>query len=141
MQLSAKALLKPFSASLKDNDTTEGNDDEAENDLEPFDEGDDEEEEGMDEPMDDDDDEDEEDQFEMMDETEREQLLKDTAAVRTTLNKVCIYLSLLKLLMPTHTFRLENFLLPLSILPPSHCLHGARPAPPINFPSASFHAM
>jgi hypothetical protein len=40
MQLSAKALLKPFSNSLKDDDTTEcGNDDEDAVGVEPIDEG------------------------------------------------------------------------------------------------------
>jgi len=86
MQLSAKALLKPFSASPKDTDATDGNSDEdGEGGVEPFDEdGDDDVEE--DEPTDDE--EEEEDPFETLDEEDRERLLEDTAAVRATLNKV-----------------------------------------------------
>jgi len=74
IQLSAKALLKPFSNSLKDDNTIEcGNDDEdAGGGVEPIDEGGDEdnddndagEGEGEDEPMDDG--EDEDDPFEML---------------------------------------------------------------------------
>ena len=93
MQLSAKALLKPFSNSPKDDDTTEcGNDDEDAG-VEPIDKGSDDDEEdgeGGDDPTDDDDDDDDDDPFEMLDEVDREQLLENTAAVRTTLNKVCI---------------------------------------------------
>jgi len=98
MQLSAKALLKPFSNSLKDDNTIEcGNDDEdAGGGVEPIDEGGDEdnddndagEGEGEDEPMDDG--EDEDDPFEMLDKADHEQLLENTAAVHATLNKVCI---------------------------------------------------
>ena len=90
MQLSAKALLKPFSASPKDDDITEGgNDDEdTEDGIGLIDEGGDEEQEEEDEPTEDE--EDKEDPFEMLDEVDREQLLEDTAAVRATLNKVCI---------------------------------------------------
>ena len=95
MQLSAKALLKPFSASPKDDDTTEGSndDDGAEVGLKPINEGDDydkEENEGRDEPMDDGDEEEEEDPFEMLDEVDREQLMENTVAVCAMLNKACI---------------------------------------------------
>jgi hypothetical protein len=90
MQLSTKALLKPFSASPKDNDTTEGgNDDEdTEDGVGLIDEGGDEEQDEEDKQMEDE--EDEEDPFEMLDEVDHEQLLEDMAAVRATLNKVCI---------------------------------------------------
>jgi hypothetical protein len=91
MQLSAKALLKPFNNLLKDDDTPEcGNNDEDAG-VEPIDEGSDDDEEdgeGGDDPTDDDDDDD--DPFEKLGEADREQLLENTAAVRATLNKVCI---------------------------------------------------
>jgi hypothetical protein len=97
MQLSAKGLLKPFSNSLKDDNTTErgNNDEDAGGDVEPIDKGGDEdndddaasEGEGEDEP---DDGEDEDDPFYMLGEADHEQLLEDMAAVCTTLNKVCI---------------------------------------------------
>jgi hypothetical protein len=91
MQLSAKALLKPFSASPKDDDTTEGgnDDDNAEVGVKPINEGGDydEEDEGGDELMDDGDD---EDPFEMLGEVDREKLMENTAAVHAMLNKACI---------------------------------------------------
>ena len=93
MQLSAKALLKPFSNSPKDDDTIEcGNDDEdAELGVEPIDEGGDDDNDGEDgDDATDDDEDDEDDPFEMLDEVEREQLLENTTAVRVTLNKVWI---------------------------------------------------
>ena len=87
MQLSAKALLKPFSASPKDNDATEGNSDEdGEGGVEPIDEDGDDNVEEEDELTDDDDE--EEDPFEMLDKVDRELLLEDTATVHATLNKV-----------------------------------------------------
>ena len=95
MQLSAKALLKPFSASPKDDNTTEGSNDDnnAEVGLKQINEGgdyDNNEDEGGDEPMDDGDEEEEEDPFEMLDEVDHEQLMKNTVAVCATLNKACI---------------------------------------------------
>ena len=86
MQLSAKALLKPFCASPKNDNDTEGNGDEdGEGGVEPIDEDSDDDVE-EDEPSDDE--EEEEDPFEKLNEVDREQLLEDTAAVRATLNKV-----------------------------------------------------
>jgi hypothetical protein len=91
MQLSAKALLKPFSNSPKDDDTTECGNDDKDAGVEPINEGsDDEDGEGGDDQTDDYDYDNDNDPFEMLDEADREQLLENTAAVHATLNKVCI---------------------------------------------------
>jgi hypothetical protein len=87
MQLSAKALLRPFSNSAEDGDATEcGNDADVGAELIDEDGDYDEDSEGEDEgeAMNDD----EEDPFESLDEVDREELLENTAAVRSTLNKV-----------------------------------------------------
>ena len=101
MQLSAKALLKPFNAPApKDNDDSisveedpqdiempglENNEDDdsgVENDEDE--DGDDAEDAG------DEDQDEEEDALDLLDEEERKNLLEDTLAVRTTLSKVYI---------------------------------------------------
>ena len=95
MQLSAKALLKPFSALAKDADDCSNDDDEgslevifedhedSKSDVEDNEDGDDKE----------DEDEDEEDPLDVLDEEDRNKLLEDTLAVCTMLNKVCIDIS------------------------------------------------
>ena len=94
IQLSAKALLKPFSASPKDNNESNNDDEDLEEgpeihyedpeDDRSDDNGNDEQEEEEEEE------EEEEDPLDELDEEAREQLLEDTVAVRMTLNKVCI---------------------------------------------------
>jgi len=86
IQLSVKALLKPFSASPKDNNESNNDDEDLEEGPEIH----------YEDPEDDrsndndNDEQEEEDPLDELDEEAREQLLEDTVAVRTTLNKVCI---------------------------------------------------
>jgi flagellar motor protein MotB len=104
MQLSAKALLKPFNTgtSPKDNDNGSSRDDDEdpEGGTEiPFDNYEDNESDnqnGDEDEADDEADEDgdeEDDPLDMLDEEELNMLLEDTLTVRTTLNKVYIYIS------------------------------------------------
>jgi hypothetical protein len=106
MQLSAKALLKPFSGpAVTDDDdldvnaaSTDDDDDlPALEDLEDDsgDENDDDNDEGGNDEGNDK--EEEEDALEILDAEEREALLENTAVVRTTLDKVSQYLSFLVL--------------------------------------------
>jgi hypothetical protein len=88
IQLSAKALLKPFSASPKDNN-------ESNNDDEDLEEGpeihyEDPEDDRSNNNDNDNKEEEEEDPLDELDEEAHEQLLEDTVVVHTTLNKVCI---------------------------------------------------
>lgn len=146
MQLSAKALLRPFSALSKDNDDRSNEDEDAgpeggsemildnedgESDIEPEDEDNEVAEAQAD---------DEEDPLDVLDEEGRKKLMEDTLAVRTTLNKVCTDISSF-LTIVSLDFRFENYLLESSTRRLLHFLHGARPAQLINFLSASFHAM
>ena len=98
MQLSAKALLRPFtSTAVPDPDADTTNDPpQAETDNMPDhdsdipDDRDQDEDEGSgNDGGDNEDDEDDEDTFETLTAEEREQLLGDTATVRATLDKVC----------------------------------------------------
>lgn len=100
MQLSAKALLKPFNA-LPTDTNDNGNDEEdptgcpetIPEDCEDC-ESDDENDGDLEELEDDKDgDSDEADSLDVLDEEERKKLLEDTLAVRTTLNKVYTYFS------------------------------------------------
>ena len=101
MQLSAKALLKPFNTPSKDNEDI-GSVDEEPEDIEmaeTYEDG----ESGVDENEDGDEAEDEgerdedvdeeEDPLDVLDGEERRRLLEDTLVVRTTLSKVCVYIS------------------------------------------------
>ena len=106
MQLSAKALLKPFSAPPKDMDDSRNDDEDLEGGLASENSFEDQEDVGNDgndgdanrdgdeaddEAADDDRDE-EEDPLVVLDEEERKKLLEDTLIVRTTLNKVYKFL-------------------------------------------------
>jgi len=97
MQLSAQALLKPFSAAKdpRDADDAANDNDKATetpgsiNSNEDEDEASSEAEDGSGaEDKDEDEDKEEEDPLKELDDEVREQLLQDTAAVHTTLNKV-----------------------------------------------------
>ena len=130
LQLSAKALLKPFySAGLLDTDidsddgilVLQAADDEEE-------ENEDENEDGMD---DDKDKEEEEDPFTILDNNKREILIQNTEAVHTTLMKVCMFL-LFVFFFCAHLCccsRFANSPSPLSIPPPLPFLHGLKPMP------------
>jgi len=97
IQLSAKALLKPFSSagSTETENETENGDDSMP-DLQAMDDEDDEEEEGEDDPdADDEDKEEEEDLLADLDDDEREELINNTEAVRMMLNKVHLNVSII----------------------------------------------
>lgn len=92
MQLSAKALLKPFSsvASADKDDPSNDNDSDVDEDdgmpmLQAIDEED---EDSYDSEDDEDDEDEEEDPLDALDEEERKHLMQNTTAVRNTLNKV-----------------------------------------------------
>ena len=88
MQLSAKALLAPFSGPCTDKDADDipdADDDDDEEEEEVADGGEDE---------DDDDDERDNDPMDLLSEDEQAELLRDTAAARATLQKVCFFLIL-----------------------------------------------
>ena len=89
IQLSAKALLKPFSASPKDNNESNNDDEDLEEGPEIHYE-DPEDDRSTDNNNNNNKQEEEEDPLDELDEEACEQLLEDTVAVRTTLNKVCI---------------------------------------------------
>jgi hypothetical protein len=93
MQLSAKALLKPFSTPTKDIDDSSTDDEDLKGDLKMIE---DDEDSGSDAENNEDEDSDEdsdvddvEDPLDVLDEEHRKKLLEDTLAVRTTLDKVC----------------------------------------------------
>jgi hypothetical protein len=109
MQLSAKALLRPFTSTIVPdahaaNDSTEANnlpDDDSDIPDLIDDEEDQDEDEGDGSNMGDNEDDDEdshddedEDTFETLSDEEREQLINDTAAVRTTLDKVRVIVTI-----------------------------------------------
>jgi hypothetical protein len=99
IQLSAKALLKPFSSAGStetDNETENGDDSMPE--LQVMDDEDDEED---DPDVDDEDNEEEEDLLAELDDDEREELINNTEAVRTMLNKVRLNVSIISL--PLHS--------------------------------------
>jgi hypothetical protein len=102
IQLSAKALLKPFSSAGStetDNETENGDDGMPE--LQAMNDEDDEEE-GEDDPdADDEDEEEEEDLLTDLDDDEREELINNTEAVCTMLNKVRLNVSIISL--PLHS--------------------------------------
>jgi hypothetical protein len=102
IQLSAKALLKPFSSAGStetDNETENGDDGMPE--LQAMDDEDDKEE-GEDDPdADDEDKEEEEDLLTDLDDDKREELINNTEAVRTMLNKVRLNVSIISL--PLHS--------------------------------------
>jgi hypothetical protein len=89
IQLSAKALLKPFNTALSQK-ATDNDDDVAEDDDPGLLEDDeqDEGEEGEEEVNDDDVEDDNIDELDVLDDDEREEVLAETAAVRTTVSKV-----------------------------------------------------
>ena len=128
LQLSAKALLKPFySARLLDT-----NDDiDSDNGIVlqvVDDEEEEEEDEDYDEMDDDKDKEEEEDPLSILDDDKREGLIQNTEAVCTMLMKVCT--SLLSVLFCPHLCCHSRFAkspLPLSIPPPLPFLHGMKP--------------
>jgi hypothetical protein len=106
MQLSAKALLRPFASTVvPDADVANdppGTDDLLDHDSDISDLIDDEEDQDEDEGNgnnegDNEDDDEEEDAFQTLDDKEREQLIGDTAAVRTTLDKVCSIVTIFSL--------------------------------------------
>jgi hypothetical protein len=102
IQLSVKALLKPFSSagSTETNNETENGDDSMP-ELQAMDDKDDKEE-GEDDPdVDDEDNEEEEDLLADLDDDEREELINNTEAVRTMLNKVRLNVSTISL--PLHS--------------------------------------
>ena len=75
--------------------------------------------------------EEDEDPLDVLNEEDREQLLENTVAVCTTLNKVCTVISCF---FSIYLFsRFENYHLPLSIPQLLLFLHGGRPAPLTNF--------
>lgn len=89
MQLSAKALLKPFSsAGSTENDSETDNSDDDMPALQAIDDEVEEDDIDEDEDEDEDDEEEEEDPLGALNDEEREMLMNDTEAVRTTLNKV-----------------------------------------------------
>src|SRR5882724_674136 len=96
MQLSAKALLKPFysAGSIETGDETECGDDGMPA-LETIDDDDDEE--SMGDPDVDDKDKEEEELFGALDDDEREELINNTEDVHTTLNKVHLSASVIYL--------------------------------------------
>jgi len=105
-QLSAKALLKPFS-SAGSTETYNGTEygDNGMPELQVMDDEDDKEEEGEDDPdADDEDEEEEEDLFTDLDNDEREELINNTEAVCMMLNKVRLNVSIISL--PLHSFPL-----------------------------------
>lgn len=90
MQLSVKALLKPFSsAGSVENDNETDNSDDSMPALQAIDD----EEDKDDTDEDEDDEEEEEDPLDALDDEEREALMNNTEAVHTTLNKVCLFSS------------------------------------------------
>jgi hypothetical protein len=132
MQLSAKGLLKPFSATPEeeaaliadasnestssddsnDEDSTVEDDDDSSNEVE--DKGED----------------DEDDPFDELGEEEKAELIEQTTAVRMTLNKVCFLISFSS--NTNNVKRFENCLLPLSTPPPSCYLPGEPSVFPAN---------
>lgn len=118
MQLSARALLKPFNmVARQDEDSTSSGEEVVNVDAE-FDDmdisddtTDEEEDEVEDEDAVDDDCEEEDDPFDALDEESRNKLLEDTATVRTTLSKVRVdnvfVESLLILLSRFESYRLQ----------------------------------
>lgn len=125
IQLSAKALLKPFySAGLIETD------DETDDGIAPQAMDDNEEKEEEDDHMDDElGDEEEEDPLDAMDNDKRESLIKNTEAVRTTLLKVSLYASIISLfLCSLYHYRFVNYPSLLSIPLPLPSLHGMMPA-------------
>ena len=99
IQLSAKALLKPFSsAGLTETDNKTENDDDSMPELQAMDDKDDKE----DDPnVDDKDNEEEEDLLAELDDDKREELINNTEAVHTMLNKVRLNVSTISL--PLHS--------------------------------------
>jgi hypothetical protein len=136
IQLSAKALLKPFhSAGSVEADNEIKYDDDGMPALQAVDDEEEEDEDEEGDPGLNDDGEEEEDPLGALDDNEREQLINDTEAVRTTLNKVCLSASVF-FCLHAHVcccYRFANSPLPLSILPPLLFLHGVRPVPLILF--------
>ena len=126
IQLLAKALLKPFySAGL-----IESNDDSDDGiALQAMDDNEEKEEEEEEDEIDDEDKEEEEDPLDVLDDNERENLMKNTEAVRMTPMKVHLYISIISLFLCSCCYyRFANSPSPLSILLPSPFLHGMRPA-------------
>lgn len=107
MQLSAKALLKPFSSSSKDTDDSSNDEDTEGGLITPFEEYDgdvESDEDGVDLEVEDKEDDEEEDSLDELNEEDRKKLSEDTLAVRSTLNKVCTNIS--NLLCFTHIYLL-----------------------------------
>ena len=97
--------------------------------LQAMDDDEEEKEEEEDDEIDNEDKEEEEDPLDALDDDEREDLIQNTEAVRTTLMKVRLYISIISLfLCSCHYYRFTNSPLPLSILPPLPFPHGVRPA-------------
>jgi hypothetical protein len=92
MQLSAKALLKPFCVTASnETDDVEDEGSGVENNMPGLEAFNDEEDDGdPDEEEWEDDDGEKEDPWEVLSDQEKETLLRDTDAVRMTLNKVCL---------------------------------------------------
>jgi hypothetical protein len=123
IQLSGKALIKPFNAGMgKADSSLENGDDDVPN-MEDFD--DDAEDDADPGVLSDDGDEEEDDEGEILSEEERLRILDDTSAVRETVSKVCFmfYFRLSNFSgMPFHSFdsfRLRSFIQLLS-----HFQHG-----------------
>ena len=136
LQLSAKALLKPFYSSAgSSEDDNEPNDDMLVLRT-TYDEEEPAEEENEDEDeleMDDEDEAEDEEPFSALDENDRVDLIENTEAVRMTLMKVCIYPFPLFCAHFHCNDRFVNSPSPSSIQPPLRFLHGAKPVLPILF--------
>jgi hypothetical protein len=83
-----------------------------------------------DDEMDDEDKEEDEDPLNTLEGNERETLIENTEAVRSTLMKVCTFLSFLRFCAHVCChYRFANSPSPLSIPPPLPFLHGVKPVP------------
>ena len=129
MQLSAKALLKPFNTVTPSSQDDNGGNDSDMPDLAPLDE--DEGDGGDNAPKDDDngndDDDNDDDPLATLSDEEREQLMENTEAIHTTLNKVCInYFIYIVVVTLISLHRSASFCLPLSTRLPLPSLPGVK---------------
>jgi hypothetical protein len=148
LQLSSKALLKPFNIGISKESDDEPVDDE-DDDMPLLEDVDDDEEDENDVDgenecedgtvVEDDD----VDELETLTEEERAQILAETAAVHTMVTKVCFVLSLLReaLLVTEYIFRFIAFPSRSFVPPQSRFQHGARHVPSVASSQDLFLAM
>lgn len=145
MQLSARALLKPFNTPAREDDDGASSGDQVDNvedDIDDVftDEDSDEEDEDAVEDAEIDDYEEEEDPFEALDDESKDQLLGNTAAVRTTLSKVRVDDFFIEILLILWS-RFGNCLLRLYTLRLLLYLPGGRSVSSMRYVLVLFHVI